>query len=105
MNSAQRKYIDFELANYQRNLQTLQEIDKHPQINSINWQYLRLITEGITVALADLSPEQLEFVRLKYASNKHYDTSGLAYQLHISERTVQRWTKEVCYQVAKYIGF
>ncbi|WP_019878753.1 hypothetical protein [Succinispira mobilis] len=105
MNSVQKNYIEFELANYQRNLQTLQDLDKHTDLNSIVWQRLRLVTEGITLALADLTPELQRFMQLKYGQNKHYTTAGLAYQLHVSERTIQRWHNEVCYQVAKYIGF
>lgn len=65
---------------------------------------LRLVTEGITLALADLTPELQRFMQLKYGQNKRYTTAGLAYQLHVSERTIQRWHNEVCYQkVAKYI--
>ncbi len=104
MKKEQKNYIRFELKNYKNNVKMLQGHSLHTLISTRVLQYTCIVTEAISLALAEMSAEVAETVRLKYFSGVRCDNFDLSYKLNVSERTVRRWDNIALTMIGRQLG-
>lgn len=104
MHKTIRKFIQYELRNYHYYKTTLRELHIYQLLTYKQQLWLNLTVQGIEIALATLSPELNQYVRLRYFQANYYTSDGLAMQLNISDRTLRKWDQLVINAVAQQIG-
>lgn len=104
MHKTIKKFVQYELRNYHYYKTTLYELNIHKLLTYKQQLWLTLTVQGIEIALAGLSPELNQYVRLRYFQKNYYTSDGLAMQLNISDRTLRKWDQMVIHAVAQQMG-
>lgn len=101
MTKEMKKRILRELYSYPQNKDISRVIKDYLQVNKELFTTLAIIN-SIECALAELPHEIREYAQKKFFCKNYYTPSGLAMELNVSIRTVQRWEELLLQTIAGY---